>query len=148
MGHNWFRWWLVACSAPSQWNLNRKFIIFVQENTIENVFCQNDAHFVQGRCVKTAHQVSGNSSHVSHNTDRSSAIRLGLFSSLIVYTTSDKLCPASQTKSWLTNLLQVNNSRPALMRNSLKVFIKKPQQLETLQEIATSEIKMSSCCIS
>ena len=57
---------LVACSAPShylnqcwlivnwtpgnifQWNLNQNSIIFIQENTVENVICQSGGHFVQG----------------------------------------------------------------------------------------------------
>ena len=56
----------VACSAPShylnqcwligkwapvnkfQWNSNRNYIIFIQENAFEIVVCQNGGHFVQG----------------------------------------------------------------------------------------------------
>ena len=52
LGHHWFRYWLVSCSAPShylnqcwlivnwtpgsiiEWNLNRNSIIFIQENAI------------------------------------------------------------------------------------------------------------------
>ena len=57
---------VVAWSAPShylnqcwnianwtledklQWNLNENSIIFIQENAIENVVCQNGGYFVQG----------------------------------------------------------------------------------------------------
>ena len=31
-----------------QWNFNRYSTIFIQENTFENVVCQNGSHFVQG----------------------------------------------------------------------------------------------------
>ena len=31
-----------------QWNLNRNSIIFIQENAVENIVCQNVGHFVQG----------------------------------------------------------------------------------------------------
>ena len=55
MGHHWFRYWLVACSAPShylnqcwngdnwtfrkklQWNFNRNSNIFIHEIAFENV---------------------------------------------------------------------------------------------------------------
>ena len=58
LGHHWFRYWLVACSAPShylnlcwnivywtfrhklQWNFNRNSIIFIQEIAFANVFCK------------------------------------------------------------------------------------------------------------
>ena len=58
LNHHWFKWWLVAWSAPShylnqcwnivnstlrnklQWNLNRKSNIFIEENTFENVVCE------------------------------------------------------------------------------------------------------------
>ena len=58
LGHQWFRYWLVACSAPShylnqcwfivnwtlakisQGNLNWNTITFVQENAFENVVCE------------------------------------------------------------------------------------------------------------
>ena len=64
LDRQWFRQWLVACSAPSHclnqyliivnWtpaNLNLNRIIFIQENAFENVVCQNHGdHFVQGRC--------------------------------------------------------------------------------------------------
>ena len=54
-GHHWFRYWLVAWSAPShylnqcwiivnwtlsnifQWNLNQNTTIFIEENAFENV---------------------------------------------------------------------------------------------------------------
>ena len=66
LGQHWFRQWLVLCPAPShypnqcwlivnwkpgnkhQWNLNRNFIIFIQENTFEIVVGQNGGHFVHG----------------------------------------------------------------------------------------------------
>ena len=62
LDHHWFRKWLVAWSAPShylnqcwnivnwilrkklQWNLNHNLYIFIQENAIENVVCQNVGH--------------------------------------------------------------------------------------------------------
>ena len=31
-----------------QWNLNRDFTIFIKENSLKNVICQNVGHFVQG----------------------------------------------------------------------------------------------------
>ena len=66
LDHHCFRKWLVACSTPNhypnqcwfivnwtpgnkfQWNLNRNFISFIQENAFENVVCQYGGHFVQG----------------------------------------------------------------------------------------------------
>ena len=63
-GYHWIRWWLVACSAPShylnqccfivnwthenksRWDLNRNFIIFIQEYAFENVVCQIGGHFL------------------------------------------------------------------------------------------------------
>ena len=65
-GQHWFRYWLVACSAPShylnqcwlivnwtlwnnvQWNLNRYSIIFIQENAAENAVCQIGGQFCPG----------------------------------------------------------------------------------------------------
>ena len=66
-GQHWFRWWIVAFSAPShylnqclvfvnwtrirntlQWNFNQNLYFFIQENAFENVGCQNGGHFVQG----------------------------------------------------------------------------------------------------
>ena len=57
-GQHWFRWWLVACSAPSNylnqcwfivnWTPGWNFIIFIQENAYEIVVCHDGGHFVQG----------------------------------------------------------------------------------------------------
>ena len=70
LGHHWFRQWLVACSAPSQyrnqcwlivnwtagnkirWNMNRIVFIFIQEDLFENVACQIGGHIVQGGMSK------------------------------------------------------------------------------------------------
>ena len=61
LGHHWFRWWLVACSASShylnqcwnivnwtlgnklQWNLNQNLHNFIQENVFENVVWEMSA---------------------------------------------------------------------------------------------------------
>ena len=47
---------LVYCQLDSwdifQWNMNRNSIIYIQENAIENVVCQNGSHFVKGGWVK------------------------------------------------------------------------------------------------
>ena len=66
LSHRWLRKWLVACSAPShslnqcgrivnwslgnifQWNLNPNYIIFIQEDAIENIVCQNGGHLTRG----------------------------------------------------------------------------------------------------
>ena len=68
-GQHWFRSWLGALLAPSHYlnqcwlivnwthrnkfkrNLNPNSHIFIQENTFENVVCQNGGHLVQGRWV-------------------------------------------------------------------------------------------------
>ena len=68
--HHWFRWWLVAWSAPShylnqcwsivnrtlrnkhQWNFNRNSSTFIQENALENVVCEMAATLFQPQCVK------------------------------------------------------------------------------------------------
>ena len=43
---------LVYCQLDPgnkfRWNLNRNFILFIQENAFQNVVCQNGGHFVQG----------------------------------------------------------------------------------------------------
>ena len=47
--------WLIVnwtLGNKFQWNLNRNYIIFIQEKPFENVVCQNGGHFVQGRRVK------------------------------------------------------------------------------------------------
>ena len=62
--HHWFRKWLVAWPPPShylnqcwdivnwtlrnklQWNLNQNPYIFIQENVIESVDCENGGHLV------------------------------------------------------------------------------------------------------
>ena len=66
LGHHWFRYCLVACSAPSHylnqcwlsvswtpenrvhWNFNRNSIIFIQENAFANVVNQIGGYFVRG----------------------------------------------------------------------------------------------------
>ena len=70
LGQHWFRYWLVACSAPThylnqcwrvvnwtlgnklQWNSNRNCNIVIQENTFENVVCEMAAIMSRGRWVK------------------------------------------------------------------------------------------------
>ena len=67
-GHHMFRWWLVACSAPShylnqcwnmvnrttgnniQWNSNGNQYIFIQENAFENVVCKMAAISSRPQC--------------------------------------------------------------------------------------------------
>ena len=46
--------WIIVNWTPGnkfQWNLNRNYIIFIQENAFENVVCQNGGHFVQGEMI-------------------------------------------------------------------------------------------------
>ena len=68
--HHWFRYWLVAWSAPSnylnqywnivnwnfgnklQWNLNRNSHIFIQENAFESVVCEIASILSRPQCVK------------------------------------------------------------------------------------------------
>ena len=68
--HHWFRWWLVAWSAPSHylkqwwnvvnWTLRNKlhwnFIpnsnIFIQQNALENVVCEMASILSRPQCVK------------------------------------------------------------------------------------------------
>ena len=68
--HHWFRWWLVAYSAPShylnqcwnivnwtlrnklKWNLNQNSYIFIQENAFENVVWEMAAILSGPQCVK------------------------------------------------------------------------------------------------
>ena len=70
LGHHWFQWWLVACSAPthylnkwwiivvsifrnkSLWNWNKNATVFFQENTFENDICKMSAILSQPQCVK------------------------------------------------------------------------------------------------
>ena len=65
--HHWFRWWLVAYSAPShyvnqcwvivnwilgnklQWNFNQNIKLFIHENATENIVCKMAAILVGGR---------------------------------------------------------------------------------------------------
>ena len=67
--HLWFRWWLVAFSAPShnpnqcwyivnwtlvskrQWKINDNSNIFIQENAFENVICEMAAILSRPQCV-------------------------------------------------------------------------------------------------
>ena len=72
LGHHWFRRWLVACSVPSHYlnqcwlivkwtpgnilQSNLNFIIFIQENAIENVVGQNEVQFVQGEMSYTCEE--------------------------------------------------------------------------------------------
>ena len=69
--HHWFRQWLIAGSAPShylnqcwnivnwtnrnklQWSGNRNSYIFIQENTLENIFWKMAAILSRSQCVKT-----------------------------------------------------------------------------------------------
>ena len=69
--HHWFRQWLIAGSAPShylnqcwnivnwtnrnklQWSRNRNTYIFIQENTLENIFWKMAAILSRSQCVKT-----------------------------------------------------------------------------------------------
>ena len=48
----WFnQCWLIDNWTPGnkfQWNMNGNSIIFIQENALENVVCQNGGHFVHG----------------------------------------------------------------------------------------------------
>ena len=48
-------WYFVNWTPGNkiQWNLNRKFIICIQENAFENVGCQIGSHFVQGELSLT-----------------------------------------------------------------------------------------------
>ena len=66
LNHHWFRWWLVACSAPShhlnqcwiiinwahrnklQWNLNQNTQLFIHENASENILCEMVAVLSRG----------------------------------------------------------------------------------------------------
>ena len=68
--HHWFRWWLVAWTAPShylnqcwnivnrtlgtkcQWNLNRQSYIFIQENAFENIVGKIAGILPRPQCVK------------------------------------------------------------------------------------------------
>ena len=68
--HHWFRWWLVAWSAPShylnqcwnivhwtlrnklQWNVNRNSYIFIKKNPFENVDWKTAAILSRPQCVK------------------------------------------------------------------------------------------------
>ena len=69
LGHHLFRWWLVACSAPShylnkcwftinwttrntfQWNLNRNFIIFIQQKHLKMSSAKMAAILSRGRWI-------------------------------------------------------------------------------------------------
>ena len=69
LGHHWFRYWIVACSALShylnqcwnivnwtsrnklQWKFNRNSNIFIHENTFENVGCETAAILSRPQCV-------------------------------------------------------------------------------------------------
>ena len=68
-GQHWFRWWLVAYSAPShylnqcwlivnwtlrnklQWNPNQNAKLVIQENASENIVCEKAAILSKGRCL-------------------------------------------------------------------------------------------------
>ena len=69
LNRHWFRWWLVAWSAPShnlnewyfivnravvnicQWNLNRNASMFNVENVFENIVCKRPASLSWPQCV-------------------------------------------------------------------------------------------------
>ena len=66
---HWFRWWLVAWTAPShylnqclsiinwtlrnkfQWNFNQNSSIFIQENAFENFVCEMASILSRRQCV-------------------------------------------------------------------------------------------------
>ena len=66
LGQHWFRWWLVACSAPSQylnqcwvtvnwtlrnklqWNFNQTTKLFIHKNASENIVCEKAAILSRG----------------------------------------------------------------------------------------------------
>ena len=43
---------LIGPLENFQWNFIRKSNIFIKENAIDNLVCQTDGHFFQGRWVK------------------------------------------------------------------------------------------------
>ena len=69
-GQHWFRWWLVAYSAPSQylnqcwivvnctirnkfqWNFNQNTKLFIPENAFENIVCEKAAILSRGDELK------------------------------------------------------------------------------------------------
>ena len=69
-GQHWFRYWLVAYSAPShylnqcwvfvnwtlrnklQWNFNQNIRLFIHKNVFENAFCEMGVILFRGRWVK------------------------------------------------------------------------------------------------
>ena len=75
-GQHWFRWWLVAYSAPSHylnqcwnivnwtlrnkhpWNFSQKLNFFIQENVFENVVCEMAAILSRGRWVKAHYNIT------------------------------------------------------------------------------------------
>ena len=75
--HHWFRYWLVAWTAPShylkqwwiivnwtlrnklQWNFNRNSNIFIQENALEHVVCEMDDISSRPQCVKQTNHYLG-----------------------------------------------------------------------------------------
>ena len=66
LGQHWFRWWLVACLAPSNylkqcwdivnWTLRNKLRwntkLFIHVNAPENIICEMSAILSRGRWVK------------------------------------------------------------------------------------------------
>ena len=70
--HHWFRWWLVAWTAPShylkqcwiivnwtlrsklQWNFSRNSNIFIEENPFQNVVWKMVAILSRPQCVNTS----------------------------------------------------------------------------------------------
>ena len=73
----WFRWWLVAWSAPShylnrclnivnwtlrnklQWKLKRNSYIFFQDNAFENIVCETAGILSRPQCVKHVCETAG-----------------------------------------------------------------------------------------
>ena len=76
--HHWSRYWLVAWSAPShylnqcwyivnsnlgntlqhvQWNFNRNYNIFIQEDAFESVVCEMAAILPQPQCINPAYLI-------------------------------------------------------------------------------------------
>ena len=105
LGHHWFRYWLVACSAPShylnqcwnsvnwtfrnklQWNFNRISNIFIQEIAFESFVCKMASILSQPQWVNWPYD---------SEPDRVTTINLGVWRASIWLHTYPSL-----QKSWL-----------------------------------------------
>ena len=76
LGQHWFRWWLVAYSAPShyinqcwvivnctlrnklQWNFNKNTELFIHKNASQNTVCKMAAILSRGRWVKFLSEIA------------------------------------------------------------------------------------------